>query len=116
MCSGNQRVQEGAMLLDYNPSKSSYFILLPRSEKALIKTLMKKEGFDFSLSASTSGQAVLATETPYAAAQYAKFGTPRAKAILKPITDEIDASWNADCNDAILSPMGRELRPFQRAS
>lgn len=104
------------MQLDYNPKKSSYIVRLPRSEKDLIKTLMQREGLDFSESASTSAEAVLFTETPYAAAQFAEHATPRARAQLKPITDQIAASWDNAGKASVLSPQGTALRPFQVSS
>lgn len=104
------------MILDYNPAKDLYSIRVPRSDAARVKSLMAVEGFDFSASASTSAEAVLFTNTPYAAVQFAEQGTPRARAKLKGITDEIDASWLLDSRRSVRSPQGFELRPFQRAS
>ncbi len=46
------------MQLDFNPSKGTFLIRVPRSEGALVQTLMREHGLDLSMPASTAAEAL----------------------------------------------------------
>lgn len=103
------------MILDFNPHKNTFLIRVPRSEGALVQTLMREHGLDLSLPASTASEAVLFTHEPYAACAFAEYATNAAQQALSPLITEINNSWATDCGAHIKCPADRELWPFQKA-
>src|SRR5665213_71098 len=104
------------MILDVTPMRAGtrYFIRLPRSDDVSPTTLMKEHGLDLSLH-STSGEALLFTDEPYAAVAFWDYGTPAAKANLAKLRTEIETSWAPTSQAHIDCPAGEELWPFQKA-
>ena len=103
------------MELDYIPKTGFYTLKVPRSESALVNSLMMEHGLDFNARASTAAVAVLATREPYAAASFLAHATPGARLQLGGMASEIEASFAASSNAHIKCPADRELWPFQRA-
>ncbi len=102
------------MILDYVAQTSAFTIKIPRSESSTIQSLMKEHGFDFSLPASTTNEAVLFTREIYAAASFAKNATQNALAQLQPLLIEIEKSWKKESHANIACPADQELWPFQK--
>ncbi|MGD9881227.1 MAG: DEAD/DEAH box helicase [Reyranella sp.] len=102
------------MLLDYNPRTLAYFLRVNRGEHD-IRVLMRDHGLDLSLPASTAQEAVLLSHNPYAAAAFAGYATPRARAEMGHMLSEIEASWAPTSNAHIKVPYDKELWPFQKA-
>lgn len=104
------------MQLDYIAATSAFTLRIPRSNSELVQTLMREHGFDFSLPASTSNEAVLFTKEPFAAASFAKNATPSALIQLRPILSEIEKSWRNESSAHIACPADQELWPFQKSN
>ena len=104
------------MILDFNPGNGVYVIKVPRTEKALVRELVDEYGLDFSKPDSRGAEAVLFTREPYAACPFANSATPLARAQLLPLLSQIEASRAADNAIRPVTPIDRELWPFQRAS
>ena len=104
----------GCMNLDYNESKDTYILRVPRNGHS-IKALMHEHGLDFSTAASSASEAVLFTEEAYAAASFADCATERCRAKLGPILDEVAASWKSTSSSHYPVPEDKELWDFQRA-
>lgn len=102
--------------LDYVPSTLAFVVRVPRSRDALVKTLMRDHGLDFSLSASSSQTAILFTKEPYAAVTFWDYASPAAKEQLGGIYEEIEASWRLSSTQSFACPPDRELWDFQRAN
>lgn len=102
------------MILDFHPNTGAYTLRIKRGE-ADPKTIMEEEGFTWSKPLTTSGEAVLFTREPYAAATYAAVAAPEARSRLMPLITEIEASQTKVCNASIRCPQDKELWPFQRA-
>lgn len=102
------------MKLDFIESTGAYVLAVPRGGPDP-QELMREHGLDFSLPASTEKTSVLFTHEPYAAAHFAPFATPRARAKMGGMLDEIDASWKTESQANILVPPDQELIPFQKA-
>lgn len=103
------------MILDYNPSTRAFFVRIPRSDAALLVSLIKEHGLDFSTTASTADEAVCVTHEPHAAAAFAQYATPRAREPLARILAEVEASWASEAKINVKCPMNLELWPFQKA-
>ena len=104
------------MQLDFNPASGAFIMRVPRRETPFIQSLMREHGFDFSLPASTDQEAVLFTKEHYAAASFAQYATPDARAILQPLLTQIESSWRNESNANISCPADQELWPFQKAN
>lgn len=102
------------MILDFHPSTGAYTLRVKRGE-ADPKVLMEEEGLDWSKPLSSNGEAVLFTREPYAAATFASFAAPNARAQLMPLITEIEASQAKVSNAKIKCPADEELWTFQRA-
>lgn len=102
------------MILDYIASTQSFIIRVPR-ESADVQMLMREHGLDFSMKASTAGQAVLFTKEPYAAATFAEYASPAALHQLQPLLNEIEASRQVHSGAHIKCPPDKELWNFQKA-
>jgi SWI/SNF-related matrix-associated actin-dependent regulator of chromatin subfamily A-like protein 1 len=103
------------MQLDFNPSNGAYILRVPRSERELVQALVREHGLDFSTTASTPETAVLFTREPYAAASFADVATPRARASMEGMLNEIAASWAPTSQSHFWCPPDHELWGFQRA-
>lgn len=103
------------MILDYNASKQTYFVRVPRADGPVINALMVEHGLDFSSTASTPGEAVLFTREPYAAVSFWEYATPSAREALQNIQTEIEASWSKGSGAHIAHPGDCEPWPFQLA-
>lgn len=103
------------MQLDYYDATGAYVVRVPRSEGALIQTLMRDHGLDFSEPKSTPQTACLFTFEPYAAVAFYAYATERAKYKLMALQHEVDQSWRRESNAHILCPADKELAPFQKA-
>src|ERR1700691_2911266 len=103
------------MLLDYRAANSTFILNVPRPALA-IKILVEDYGLDFSTSATTTTNAVLFTEEPYAAAAFFEYGTPAAKSQLQAIVTQIEASRALDNAGHFRVPADKELWGFQKAS
>jgi SWI/SNF-related matrix-associated actin-dependent regulator 1 of chromatin subfamily A len=104
------------MQLDYNAASSAFILKVPRRESALVQSLMREHGFDFSLSASTAETACLFTKEPYAAASFASGATEAALGQLRPMLTQIESSWENGCEANIACPADQELWPFQKSN
>ena len=104
------------MILDFNPETGAYLVKVPRAEKALVLELMSEYGLDFSKPDSRGAEAVLFTREPFAACPFAHVATPLAHSQLLPLLEQIDASRAVDNPIRPVTPIDRELWPFQRAS
>lgn len=102
------------MKLDYNQSKSVFFLRVPRGGTPP-HVLMEEHGLDFSESASTSAEAVLFTREPYAAVAFYQYATPAAAEALMRLQADIDSSWAKESQAHIACPVDQELWPFQKA-
>lgn len=103
------------MKLDYNVTKKTYILYVPRGE-ADIPSLMRDHGLDFSEPASSRAEAVLFTDEPYAAASFRDVATDAAKNSLRSILNEIDESQKLTSGAHIRVPADQELWDFQKAS
>lgn len=103
------------MILDFNPSKSLFFLRVPRATTD-IQELITGHGLNLSLPASTATEACLFTPEPYAVAAFFEHGTPAAQDQLRGIHEAIEASWKPEGQGHYRMPAGQELWPFQRAS
>lgn len=81
---------------------------------ALVKSLMHEHGLDMSTN-STGSLAVLFTREPYAACAFAQEATPRAKAELHGILQNIEASYAPTSSSRFKCPADKELWAFQKA-
>src|SRR5665213_3105604 len=79
------------MILDYNHATKDFILRVLRGE-ADVRVLMQEHGLDFSRPASTTGEAVLYTQEPYAAVTFWPHATPAAKEQLSGIQQQIEAS------------------------
>ena len=104
------------MQLDYHTSTGAFTLKIPRTESGTIQTLMRENGFDFSLPASTPDTACLFTTEPYCAASFSHCATPKALAELRPILTQIEASWKNESKANIACPADQELWPFQKCN
>lgn len=100
-------------MLDYHAG--NFILSFPRGE-ADPAQLMREEGLDFSLPASTAQTAVMFTDSPYAAVRYYEHATPAAKEHLDGIHAKIEASRAPSSLAHITVPADCELWDFQRAS
>jgi SWI/SNF-related matrix-associated actin-dependent regulator of chromatin subfamily A-like protein 1 len=103
------------MQLDYIAHTGAFIIRVPRKDGALVQSLMREHGFDFSLPASTADEAVLFSKEPYAAASFAHCATESALIQLRPMLDQIALSWKKEGTARIACPADQELWPFQIA-
>lgn len=103
------------MILDFNPATRAFILRVKRQSGEDVQVLMREHGLDFSTSASSSGEAVLFTKEPYAAATFGQYATPAARGELHGILQEIEASWKAEDGAHIACPPDRELWGFQKA-
>lgn len=99
-------------MLDYVESTGYFRLTVPRAQA---QEIMRAEGWDLSIPASTAAQAVLISREPYAAASYGHVALPAARLKLGPLLDEIESSWSKDSDAQIDVPAGKVLWPFQRA-
>ena len=104
------------MILDYIAATGAFIMKVPRTENALVQSLMREHGFDFSLPASTSNEAVLFTKEIYAAASFGNNATEAALVQLRPILTQIESSWKNESNAHIACPADQELWPFQKSN
>lgn len=103
------------MILDYVNSTSTFTLKVARNEHD-VQAIMREQGLDLSLSASSASEAVLMTKEPYAAAHYGSFATPKAYAQIEHILREVEKSWAPTSDAHIACPADQELMPFQKAS
>jgi SWI/SNF-related matrix-associated actin-dependent regulator 1 of chromatin subfamily A len=103
------------LILDYVSSTRSFVVRVPRSSGTDVQLLMQEHGLDFSVPASTPGEAVLFTKEPYAAAAFGEYATPQAREQLHGILTEIDASWKLEGKGHYKVPADQELWGFQKA-
>lgn len=103
------------MILDYNPSRATFVIRVPRKDYASIREITQGEGWDFSDSASTPTEAILFTREEYAAAAFYQYATPVAAERLRRLNVEIEKSWKRESGAHIACPADQELAPFQKA-
>lgn len=96
------------MILDYNPVTLAY--VLRDVEPSLVARYMTEFGFDYS-----NPDKVLYTYSPYAAATFAEFASPGARAALGWILDEVEASRRPEGLGHYDVPEDRELWGFQKA-
>ena len=82
------------MILDWVESTKAYVLRVPRNAQAsgLIQDLMKDHGFDLSIPASNSREAVLYTREPYAAVTFYEHATPAARDKLLSLQASITSS------------------------
>lgn len=104
------------MQLDFFPATDAFTLKVPRSESALVQSLMREHGFDFSLPASTPTHAMMFTKEPYAAASFAYCASETARARLQPILTQVEASWKNESTAHISCPADQELWPFQKCN
>lgn len=102
------------MILDYVPSTEAFTLRIKRGE-ADPREIMKQHGLDFSITASSQGEAILFTRDPYAAAVFAKYAAPNAMMKIGGIVHEVAESWRQESKAHILCPADQELWPFQKA-
>ncbi len=100
------------MILDFNPN-NGLFIL--RADRALVHELMNEYGLSLSLPASTPTEAILFTPQPYAAASFAQWATPGARAELGWMLDAIAGSCAPTSESHYDVPSGLSLWNFQKA-
>lgn len=104
------------MRLDYNEKTKGFALYVPRSDAELVKSLMFEFGMDFSVSGSTDSEAMLFTYEPFCAVTFIEVATPRARAVLGRIANEIALSsaqetwWTPSW-----TPPDKALWPFQCA-
>lgn len=103
------------MILDYNPGTKKYILRVLRSEGVDPKALMREHGLNYSTTASSSNEAILFSEEPYAAASFGAYATPQARGQLHGILTEIEASFKAESGAHIKCPPDQELWGFQKA-
>lgn len=103
------------MKLDWYENTGQFVVRVPRSQPALIQSLMNEHGLSFSQTASTSLEAVCFTDSEFAAVTFFQHATERAKARLISLHDRIEASWKASSEARIRCPEDLELWPYQRA-
>lgn len=108
------------MILDYVQNTGSYIIRVPREGNGVaarnqIKELMRDHGWDYSKAASTTGEAILMSKSPYAALEFLDIATPRARESLGPMGEAVEASWRKEEENVpkICIPEEMELWPFQ---
>jgi SNF2 family DNA or RNA helicase len=99
------------VILDYN---GEFILRVPRGE-ANVHALRTEEGWNYSRTASTNGEAILFTKEPYLAVGHWDYGTPAAKAVLAAIRRELEASWAPTTSFQAKVPYGEKLAPFQNA-
>ena len=104
------------MQLDFHPTTGAFTLKVPRRDAALVQSLMREHGFDFSLPASTPSEACLFTKEPYAAASFANVATQVARAQLGDILSQIENSWRNESNGHFACPADQELWPFQKCN
>jgi SWI/SNF-related matrix-associated actin-dependent regulator 1 of chromatin subfamily A len=104
------------LILDFVQSTGYFRLAVPRSDAQLVQAIVKRDGWDFSIPASTNSTAVLITKEPYAAAAYGKYATQQARGQLRSILAAIEDSWRNTSDRTIRCPVDKELWPFQRAS
>lgn len=102
------------MILDYVPSTAAFTLRIKRGE-ADPRQIMKQHGLDFSLTASSQGEAILFTRDPYAAAVFKDFAAPNAMMKIGGIVHEVAESWRQESKAHIICPADQELWPFQKA-
>lgn len=102
------------MILDFVPSTDAFILKVPRGS-ADLQDLMRETGLDFSLKASTEKTGVLFTHEPYAAAAFAEYATPEARAKMAGLLAEIEASWKSHSDGHFKVPDDKELWDFQKA-
>ncbi len=103
------------MLLDYNVGTGAFFLRVGRNEGVDIQALIHEHGLNFSVTGSRSGEAILITHEPYAAAHFSSVATPQAIAQLAGIIGEVKSSWADHSNTRFDVPADRELWDFQKA-
>lgn len=103
------------MLMDYNASKGLFYIVVPKTETGVAKSLMTEHGFNRSRKDSDAFQDVLLTHEPYAAVAFWEHATPIAQAQLIHLQTEVEASWAETSGAHIDCPPDEELWPFQKA-
>ena len=100
------------MKLDYIPATSKYTIHVPRSNPK-IGEYVKDYGLNLSTSASTADEAVLFTDSPYAALTFIDNATPEASRALGHLVPELEASRCLGMERNCVTPPGLELYPFR---
>lgn len=103
------------MKLDFQRSKGTFTLHVPRSEGELIQTLMREHGLDMSLPASTAREAVLFTREPCAAVAFFDVATMDARAELEGLNAEIESSRASHSGIHVKCPPDMELWDFQKA-
>lgn len=103
------------MILDFIPNTGWFTVKVPRSDKALIKTLMAEHGLDFSQSASNSETACLMTKSRFAAMTYADHATERAAKEIGPFLPDLQLSRSLGIERKCKIPEDVDLYPFQKA-
>lgn len=104
------------MLLQYVEKTSQFVLRVPARDNALVQSIIKDHGLDFSVPASTPAEAVLFTREPYAAAAFAEHATAEARTQLSPIIQAIAESWANESQAHIRVPSDcPPLWGFQKA-
>ena len=101
------------MKLDFNASSKVFFLRVARGEHDIQDLI--KSGLDYSVTASTTSEAVLLTREPFAAATFFEHATPAAREALAGIAEQIELSRAPSSSTAYPVPLGKELWPFQVA-
>lgn len=107
------------MKLDWQPKSGNFTLFVPPQDADRIRI---EHGLDHSIPASTSQEACLFTDEPYAAAAFAAYATEGAHHQLASILREIDASWryapagSALLRLATLKPDAEQPYPLQLAN
>jgi SNF2 family DNA or RNA helicase len=102
--------------LSFNPRQGRFVLRVPRSQGDQVQSLMHDHGLDMSVTASTEGEAVLFTGTPFAAVAFFDVADAQAREQLAPIHREIEASRAPSSKRHIDVPFGKELWPYQVAN
>lgn len=102
------------MILDYVENTGWFTLKVPRAEA---QEIMRLEGWDISLPASSPSTAVLMSREPYAACAYSHLATAFAAKQLATMMQEIDSSWRKESSFRAVVPPGddTQLWPFQQA-
>src|SRR5260370_16558339 len=100
-------------MLDYAAKTGAFIMRVPRSNSALIQSLMNDHGFNFSLPSSTNDVAFLFTYEPYAACAFVEGASPAALEQLNGYLKEIEASRATEGPEYFRVPPGPGLCPFQ---
>ncbi len=101
-------------LLEFYP-KTGNFGLRVSKRGVDTSALMREHGFNLDTRRTTLDEAVLWTDTPYAAVPFFDHATPEAAAQLMGLQAEIERSWAKESQAHIACPPDQELAPFQKA-